>query len=135
MQYIPILELIRLEESFGGTVGVLKINKEIFCFTLEPPDWLNKRDISSIPAQQYHCVSYKSDRYKTYQVSNVPGRSKVLFHAGNTADHTAGCILLGSSVGKLRGDRAVLNSGNTFKEFMAKTKGYITLHLTIKEVY
>lgn len=51
-----IAELIRLEESKYGTFAVLKLNKGIFCFSIEPPDNQNISNISSIPAQQYICV-------------------------------------------------------------------------------
>jgi hypothetical protein len=51
-------------------------------------------------------------------VLNVPGRTLILFHAGNRVGNTEGCILLGETIGKLSGNRAVLNSGVTFKRFM-----------------
>ena len=55
MKIIPILELIRLEESEAGTFGILRIQKEIALFTLEPQDRVNAVSISCIPAQQYMC--------------------------------------------------------------------------------
>lgn len=129
---IPVVELIRLEESYTyGTFGVLKLNKEVFCVTLEPADRLNKTDISSIPAQQYICKRYGN----TFRVLDVPGRSSILFHAGNVIENTAGCIILAEHYGKLCGDRAVLNSGKTFNRFLEKLIGYDKLHLTIREVY
>ena len=93
--------------------------------------------MSSIPAQQYTCRRYSSDTYPdTWEVCNVPGRSYILFHSGNVITHTAGCILVGSHHGKLRSyDRAVLNSGLTFKELMGSTEGLNRMHLTIREVY
>jgi hypothetical protein len=134
----PIIELIRLEEDHRfGTIGVLKVNKKVFCFTLEPPDKLNASNISSIPAQQYMCKRYSSPKYPdTFQVKNVPGRTSVLIHAGNKVDDTAGCILLGDRVDKLGAyDRAILNSGNTFRKFMKKMDFEQEFHLTIREVY
>jgi hypothetical protein len=89
--------------------------------------------VSSIPAQQYICRPYKSPTHgKTFQVRNVPGRDHILFHAGNLAKHTEGCILLGEHFGKLKGDRAILNSGATFKAFLAEV-GERPFHLTIYE--
>jgi hypothetical protein len=132
---MKIVELIRLEDDSEGTFGVLKINKEVFCVTLEPPDRLNKREKSCIPAQQYICNRYKSHAFgKTFIVENVPNRSGILFHAGNTKKDTAGCIILAQHFGKLRGFRAVLNSGKTFEEFMELMKDD-QFHLTIKEAY
>ena len=131
-----IVELMRIEESEQGTIGVLKIDKQVFCFTLEPSDMLNKANVSCIPVQQYKCERVQSPKFgNTFEITNVPGRSQVLFHSGNTADDTLGCIILGSTVGKLRGQRAVLNSGKTFERFMAIMINELVFHLTIKTDY
>ena len=133
---MKIVELIRLEDSKAGTFGVLKINKSVFCATLEPPDNMNAQNISSIPVKQYLCNKRISKKYgETFEVKNVPGRSDILFHAGNVVDNTKGCILLGQYFGKLRGNRAVLNSGFTFKKFMSIMKGQNRFHLTITEKF
>ena len=133
---MKILELIRLEEGDEGTFGVLKIDKQVFCSTLEPQDKENKPNESSIPAQQYTCSRYQSSRHgETFIVDKVPGRYGILFHPGNLAENTEGCILLGQYVGKLRGNRALKNSGDTFKLFMLEMQGEDVVHLTIREVY
>jgi len=133
----PVIEIIRLEENSDyGTFGVLKINKAVFCVTLEPADRLNHPNVSSIPAQQYMCNRIDSPKYgDTFEVSNVPDREHILFHAGNVVDNTKGCILLGQYFGKLQGDRAVLNSGATFKEFMKRIGDAEQFHLTISQRY
>ena len=134
---IPIVEIPRLEENFQyGTFGVLLIQKEVFCVTLERPDILNKPFESSIPAQQYICERVVSSKAgETFQVMNVPDRDHVLFHPANLMIELQGCIALAQYFGKLKGDRAILNSGNTFKAFMEIMKGYDQFHLTITEVY
>lgn len=131
------LEIIRLEESAEhGTFGVLKINKSVYCCTLEPSDRLNKTNQSSIPAKQYKCNKIISPKYgTTYQVMDVPDRTHILFHAGNIDDHTEGCIILGQHFGKLRGNKAVLNSGKTFMRFMELLKDEKQLHLSIGTRY
>ena len=139
----PCVRLIRLEENYThGTFGVLIINTELFCYTLEPRDEENETNISSIPAQQYLCKPYKSQKYPdTFQICNVPDRFKILFHPGNTIHDTAGCICLGETIGKLRGERAILNSGKTFNLFLSRMKIMLRLcyttqfHLTILEYY
>ena len=132
-----IVEIIRLEDHVDwGTFGVLKIDKVSFCVTLEPPDLLNEPNRSCIPAQQYMCRRHISPKYgKTYMVQDVPKRTAILFHPGNTVDHTEGCILTAQYFGKLRGNRAVLNSGETFGLFMDEMAQVQNFHLTIKEVY
>lgn len=134
---MKIVEIPRLEENFKyGTFGVMKIDKRVFCVTLERPDLLNRPWESSIPAQQYICKRYSSAKYPdTFQIMDVPDRDKVLFHSANLMTQLAGCIALAQYFGKLKGDRAVLNSGATFRKFMQIMKGEQRFHLTITEHY
>ena len=143
----PSVEIIRLEENHEyGTFGILRINKEIFACTLEPKDENNMVNVSSIPAQQYDCELRPTELNSVrrlgmtdaYEVMNVPGRSAIKIHPGNTDDDTLGCILIGEKFGLLKNvksDRAILNSGNTFLRFMAVMSDYDRLHLTITEKY
>jgi hypothetical protein len=134
---VPTIELVRLEESYDyGTFGVLRIQKQLFCCTLEPRDELNARNISSIPAQQYICKRIQSPRWgETFQILDVPGRTGCLFHQGNVVEHTEGCVILGNGWGKLGKNRAVLNSGDTFRGFMRVFEGVNMIHLTVVENY
>jgi hypothetical protein len=134
MDNIPECTIKRVEEGFSGTFGVFLWYDTVFCVTLEPPDYNNARNISSIPTGRYLCQRYKSQKYDTYEITQVPGRDHILFHAGNTIEDTAGCPILGQHFGKLRGNRAVLNSGNTFREWMHILDGDRTFWLTIKEM-
>jgi len=133
----PTIDLIRLENSFdGGALGALRICKQMFCATLEPADRDNQPDVSCIPAGQYRCRRIQSPRFwDTFEVQHVPGRSHILFHPGNRQVDTAGCILVGRTWGQLSGDRAILNSGNTFERFMIRMKGIDEFVLTITESY
>lgn len=136
MKLIPTVRLLRVEESSQGTFGVLLMCSQVFCVTLERPDELNEQNISSIPAQQYQCMRIRSPQFgETFEIVDVPGRSHALFHAGNIVRHTKGCVILAQYFGKLQGNRAVLNSGNTFKEFMRIMEAVDSFNLTIKECY
>lgn len=131
-----ILEITRLESGEEGSFGTMRIDKQVFCSTLEPRDRLNKPNESCIPPGQYLCQRWNSPRYgETWMVKDVPDRAGILFHPGNLAEDTEGCIFLGQYVDKLRGTRAVKNSGDTFRKFMLETAGHDTLHLTITEHY
>jgi len=133
---MKIIEILRREESDQGTISVISIDKQILGFTLEPEDRLNKVSLSSIPTGCYRVRPYSSAKYpEAYQIVDVPGRTKILFHAGNTEEDTAGCILVGSSVGKLKGNRAVLNSGATYEKFKQILGRKEEAHLTIVEHY
>lgn len=135
--------LYRLEESEKGPLGALildrldddgeKLVRLAVACTLELPWRDNASNISCIPVGTYVCKRYHSEKFPdTFEVTGVPGRSSVLFHAGNTSADTHGCILLGRSWGWLYGDkRAVLNSGETFKDFLALTASADEFPLTI----
>jgi hypothetical protein len=132
-----ILELIRLEEdSQYGTFGVLKINKQVFCVTLELQDLENRSNKSSIPAQQYWMERIESSKFgKTFEIIDVPDRSHILFHSGNIVSETKGCIILAQHYGLIKHRRGVLCSGSTFKRFMIALADHDYAHLTIREVY
>ncbi len=102
----PILSNINLliiRDTFSdkSTIGKLFINGELFCDTLENPYINNERSISCIPAGQYK-VRLRLAResatrdYLHLLVQDVPDRSYILFHRGNTAKDTRGCILVGN---------------------------------------
>ena len=136
MELIPTVRIIRVEERTTGTFGVLTICGQAFCVTLELPDRLNAGDISNIPQGQYVCKKIVSSKFGvTFEVMDVVSRSVIYFHAGNLVSDTRGCIILAQYFGKLHGERAVLNSGKTFREFMEIMKNTDTFMLTIKEEY
>jgi len=97
------VNLLIIRDTFTkeSTIGKLFINGESFCDTLENP-WLdNQRNISCIPGGQYN-VRLRLAResatrdYLHLLVQDVPNRSYILFHRGNTAKDTSGCILVGN---------------------------------------
>jgi hypothetical protein len=79
-----------------GTIGQLYRSDELVCFTLEPPP--DRPAVPSIPFGRYPLSWEKSPRLGVYtpRLNNVPGRSGILIHAGNTIADTEGCILVGS---------------------------------------
>jgi len=103
----PILSKINLliiRDTFTeeSTIGKLFINGELFCDTLENPYINNERNISCIPAGQYKvrlrlARESATRNYLHLLVQEVPSRSYILFHRGNTAKDTRGCILVGQS--------------------------------------
>lgn len=133
----PHLEVIRVEDSYQyGVFGMLLIGTKSFCMTLEPPEFENKKNFACIPAGQYECMRIVSPKFgSTYEICDVPNRSDVLFHPGNRVADTIACVCLAEKLGKLKGDRAILNSGKTFISFMNKMRSYPEFKLTIKEAW
>jgi hypothetical protein len=113
------------------TLGKISLDGEFFAYVLENP-WLdNKRMVSCIPAGYYRLEPHVSPKYgNCYALfgKNVgiddEERTHILIHSGNIEKHTHGCLLLGSSVGCLDGQVAVLNSRNTVKRLMKVLDGY-----------
>lgn len=142
----PCVDVLRLWTSHQyGTFSAIFINQAWFCIGLEPYDYGNTPEQSCIPEGQYQCRRVPSDLVSgithnlivtTFEATYVPKRSLIRFHPGNTKKHTLGCILLGDKIDKL-GDtnHAVLNSGETFKRFMAMLDGYDEFVLTISSNY
>lgn len=114
-----IIELKRLEKTDKCIIGSLQIDDLEVYSTLENPDLENQRFISCVPPATYLCRRTTSPRFgETFEIL-VPDRDHILFHAGNTAKDTSGCILIGSHTGWLNGNRAVLSSRKAVKRFMA----------------
>ena len=94
------LLLIRDMFTDESTIGELFINGERFCDTLELPYLNNQRSISCIPEGQYKVrmrlpIESATRDYLHLLVQDVKDRSYILFHIGNTAKDTRGCILVG----------------------------------------
>ena len=148
------LTLKRIAKKKTYTIGKLYIDDVYFCDTIEDTDrgLYQKQDIqelrkikvpskTAIPTGIYKIslstVSPKFSAKKIYQeickgkvprLLNVPGYEGVLIHIGNTAEDSAGCILVGQNkvVGK------VINSTETFRKLYNKIKGQNNLMIEIK---
>ena len=123
--------LFRTDTGPTGTFGRLFVAGQWF-HSLEPPWRANRRNVSCIPAGRYDAVPYHSPRFgDTYLISQVPGRSGILFHAGNWAGDESegyrtssqGCILLGLEREEVLGQDGVRNSGLAIDHFMRITDG------------
>tara|TARA_R110002012_G_C11401302_1_gene585797 strand:+ start:24 stop:428 length:405 start_codon:yes stop_codon:yes gene_type:complete len=94
------LLLIRNTFSKESILGELFLNGELICDTLENPWKDNQRNISCIPEGEYPvrlrlARESASRDYLHLLVQDVPNRDWILFHRGNTAKDTSGCILVG----------------------------------------
>lgn len=128
-----ILKRIALTEN--GTFGVLLHKGTPFAVTLERKWEDNQPNISCIPAGNYECKRVRSPTFgNTFEVTNVPGRSHILFHKGNLQDDSHGCILVGEQYGDLWGNPGVLASRKGFSEFLEKLADVDSFRLTITEV-
>ncbi len=97
-----MINLLLIRDTFSeeSTIGELFLNGERICDTLENPWVDNQRNISCIPEGVYP-VRLRLPResatrdYIHLLVQDVPDRDWILFHRGNSAKDTSGCILVG----------------------------------------
>ena len=118
-------QLIRFRTSDHGTFGMFSM-PGYHSYTIELPWRNNARNISCIPVGEYNVIWCWSGTFKRslYLLDSVSGRSGIRIHAGNLAGdkskglrtHSAGCILPGTRLGWLKGQRAVILSGAKVSE-------------------
>ena len=97
-----MINLLLIRDTFSkeSTIGELFLNGERICDTLENPWVDNQRNVSCIPEGVYP-VRLRLPResatrdYIHLLVKDVKDRDWILFHRGNTAKDTSGCILVG----------------------------------------
>lgn len=86
-----IVEVIR-EKSIGYAVpSKIYVDGEFFSYGLE-------NDNYKVPNGIYDAYGMTSPKFGTNKLYiTVPGRSSILFHGGNDADDTKGCVLVGKN--------------------------------------
>ena len=103
---IPIVgkgvNLLIIRDTFSdeSTIGELFVDGERFCDTLELPYRDNQKSISCIPTGSYKVrMRYPRESasrdYLHLLVQEVKDRSYILFHRGNSAKDSRGCVLVG----------------------------------------
>ena len=127
--------IIRKTFTDKSTIGELFLNGEKMCDTLELPYKDNQRRISCIPAGEYKArLRYPRESgsrdYLHILVKDVPNRDYILFHRGNNASHSRGCILVG-----LKSEHNVVYNSTLALELLLKeviNLGVTEMNLIIK---
>lgn len=122
--------LYKEEGIFGALVND---NGTELLFTLEHA--YIQQDLSFLPKTpegQYLCVRgthqlKHGGPFETFEVTNVPGHTGILFHPGNFNNDSDGCILLGLT----KTDAGVLHSRDAFAQFMKSKQDLDSFTLTI----
>ncbi len=104
--------ILRQPSTANGTLGTwYDENGDEMCKTCERP---SMGPHPCIPAGTYTCQKYSSENHpNVWEVTNVPGRTAILIHNGNTENDSLGCILVGDEWGEINGLPAVLHSNVT----------------------
>ena len=89
-----MVKLRRVESTPDGTIGILYVQDEFVSFAVERPWANNAPNVSCIPNKWYDLAWADSPKFgRRLHVRNVPDRSHILIHAGNSQRDTSGCIL------------------------------------------
>ena len=126
------LKITRISEYDGATYGVLSLDDKPMFVTLEDAWRNNAHGISCIPKGVYKCQQHKSPKFgNCYHVLDVPERSEILIHAGNTHEDTSGCILVGLMFGALGTHHAILSSRSAMAAFLTQMRNVKECELEI----
>ena len=92
-------KLTRFAQTRDGTFG--RFGKWL---TVEEEWQGNKPRVSCIPTGVYLChrTWYHGGGYETFEVMDVPGRSRILFHVANTENDLEGCLGIAGQLGVLQ---------------------------------
>jgi len=103
-----------------GTYGYITLPSGIVLATVERP-WLdNAPSVSCIPIGTYICKPRRYFRgdYDAIEITDVKGRSYILFHVGNYVHNSKGCILINTDFGWNDGKMCGISSTSAFSKFM-----------------
>ncbi len=93
-----IVEIHRTWETEQSTISTFNTTDGQTGYFLEPNGPSSVVDGSGLRIQEgiYILTEHSGTNFQdVYRLQNVPGRSNILMHPGNTADDTVGCLLPG----------------------------------------
>lgn len=113
------LRLVRVGEFENATYGVMSIDDRPLFVTLEDAWRDNEKMVSCIPKGTYKIRRHQSPKFgECFMVLDVPNRSHILIHAGNSHKDTHGCILLGQNFQTEGPEARILASRPAVAKFM-----------------
>jgi hypothetical protein len=125
------LRLLRYSDDGSTTIGLLTINGQYYCYTLE--DTFHKVKVpgeTRIPAGRYWIKFRKEETQSTLtmrqrypewftwhlELQQVPGFTNIYIHNGGTHNDTEGCILVSDSLNVSNTSTFLSNSRKTFEK-------------------
>ena len=132
------LRVERLWKKDTDTIGKLYVDDKYFCNTLEDTvrDLSKEKKIpgkTAIPYGEYKVVFNWSPKFgrNLPRLLNVPAFEGILIHPGNTANDSAGCILVGKNteVGRLTESRYTSDKLNVLIEDAQRRGESITIEI------
>jgi hypothetical protein len=130
-----VITVGRYDYSEDNTRGLLYAGGKFIGYTMEDPWNDNEKFESCIPNGEYKTEIRKSKDspsrdYDHMILRDVPNRSYILWHVGNTEEHTEGCLL----PGKTALEDMVGNSQKAFDELMELAKRVESIETRITDI-
>jgi hypothetical protein len=119
-----------LEHAFAFADASAGLDHMAFAKDELIPPWLPK-----LPPGTYDCVRgahrlhHMDHDFETFEITNVPGHDKILFHVGNYNKDSEGCVLLGERAT----DAALEWSSTAFKKFLDLQNGLDKFVLVVQD--
>lgn len=129
-----LITVERFTSNDDATLSLVKVDGEFVCFGLE--DEYREQKVAGetrIPAGEYHVTLRKeggfhgrySRKFPDFHkgmlwIRDVPNFEWILIHVGNTDEHTAGCLLVGTGAMAAPGDYTVQASVAAYKRFYSR---------------
>lgn len=141
-----VITLTRELQHPDGTFGQWVQPGCALLYTMED-DWLqNAKGKSCIPAGDYTLqrTIFHRHNLETFEVMNVPGRTRILIHPANTEEDVEGCIGLGLQIRQLKVakdedtgaldvlKKAAVSSKQAFNTWMWSMQGYDNAVLLVR---
>lgn len=144
------LELKRVSKSTESTIGVLFLDGEFQCYTLEDEERTEKvygetripeghykigiRDVGGFHSRYFQ--KFPQSHKGMLEIEDVPNFKYILIHIGNDDDDTAGCILVGNKPNNNKRDKGFLGDSTSayldlYKKVITEAeKGCLTITIT-----
>ena len=135
------LDVVRTQFGKDATNGMLFIDGIFECYTLEDQYQAVKvmhetcipegvYDIEFRKTGGFHAKyseRYKNAHYGMLHIQNVPNFTYILIHAGNTDEHTSGCLIVGETQQDLDMNESgfIGHSGTAYKKMYTKVAGQL----------
>lgn len=85
-----VIQVIREKPINGAIPSKIYLDGSFFAYGLENENF-------AFPVGRYSVSGKRSEKFGANKIYlDVPGRSGIMFHGGNTANDTRGCVLVGA---------------------------------------
>lgn len=124
------LELFHIYEDSIATWSHLVINGEYTrILLLEPPKSKRVPNGVYIAKRDWHHPLDLKRRYRVWEYQNVPDRTQIQIHIGDSPEDTTGCQIVGYSIDLY--NHKIYYSSKAYKELMKLTKGATELNIAV----